>query len=82
MLRYFIPMLMMAGLSVVAADPKADSVPSGSPTFGPGECPPIVIGRTTYNNGICDGVMCKYEVRVPGSMIGATYTRIQNNCFN
>ncbi|KAI1725981.1 hypothetical protein DdX_02673 [Ditylenchus destructor] len=82
MLRYGILMLMMTGLSVVVADLKADSIPPGSAIFGPGECPPIVVGRTTYNNGICDGLMCKYEVRVAGSMIGATYTRIQNNCFN
>uniref|UniRef100_A0A915DUJ2 Uncharacterized protein n=1 Tax=Ditylenchus dipsaci TaxID=166011 RepID=A0A915DUJ2_9BILA len=59
-----------------------DSVPFGSYSFGPRECPPIVVGRTTYNNGQCDGLMCKYEVAVTGSYNGATYTRLQNNCYN
>jgi len=61
---------------------QRDSVPAGTPTFGPGECPPIVVGRTTFNNGFCNGVNCNYNVPVVGSLTGATYTKIQNNCFN
>ncbi|KAI1725980.1 hypothetical protein DdX_02674 [Ditylenchus destructor] len=85
MFRFVIPLITMAVIVMskdLSGDPRLDSVPPNSPTFGPGECPPIVVGRTTYNNGICDGLLCKYEVKVVGSTIGATATRIQNNCFN
>ncbi|KAI1700801.1 hypothetical protein DdX_16491 [Ditylenchus destructor] len=51
-------------------------------TFGPGECPPIVVSGKVYTNGVCNGVNCLYQVAVAGSTIGATFTQIQNNCFN
>uniref|UniRef100_A0A915CZ99 Lipoprotein n=1 Tax=Ditylenchus dipsaci TaxID=166011 RepID=A0A915CZ99_9BILA len=83
MFRYLILcFLLLASCDADWTNERVDSVPAGSPSFGQGECPPIVIARTTYNNGICDGLNCKYEVAVLGSINGATYTRLQNSCFN
>ncbi|KAI1707120.1 hypothetical protein Ddc_15003 [Ditylenchus destructor] len=74
--------ITLAAMFMIVSGQTSSRPADACTTFGPGECPPIVVSGKVYTNGVCNGVNCLYQVAVAGSTIGATFTQIQNNCFN